>query len=52
MLFRNFQPYGIFFSLNLGVSGLIKDTASQEYLKQNHEIGDILTLVVAESFDS
>jgi hypothetical protein len=38
--------------LNLGVSGLVKDQESQNILISNARIGDIVTLTVAEDFDS
>ena len=49
---RNYQPYGIYCSLNIGVSGLVKDQYSLEYLKNKHQIGDILTLTVDEDYTS
>lgn len=50
-LFRNFQPVGLFCSLNLGVSGLISDQPSLDYLRENHKMGDIIEVVVQEDFD-
>jgi len=51
ILCRNYQPYGVFCSLNIGVSGLVNDAASVEFLRNNNKIGDILTLIVNENFD-
>ena len=50
--YRNYQPYGVFCSLNLGVSGIVKDQASLQYLQNNHKIGDIISLMVSEDFQS
>jgi hypothetical protein len=50
-LCRNFQPIGLYCSLNLGVSGLVQDEASVAYLRENHKIGDIISVEVDEDFD-
>jgi hypothetical protein len=42
---------GLFCSLNLGVSGLIKNEVCLDYLKANAKIGDIIEVEVAEEFD-
>jgi len=49
--FRNFQPVGLFCSLNLGVSGLINDHVSLEYLKEHHKIGDIIEVTVLQDYE-
>jgi hypothetical protein len=36
--------------LNLGVSGLVQDEASVAYLRENHKIGDIISVLVDEDF--
>lgn len=36
LFYRNYQHVGVFCSLNIGVSGLVKDHESVEYLK-NYE---------------
>ena len=48
---RNFQPVGVFCSLNLGVSGLINDHVSLEYLKEHHKIGDIIEVTVLQDYE-
>jgi hypothetical protein len=52
VIYRNYQPYGIFISLNLGVSGFVQTTKSVQFLKSNHKIGDILTFTVEDFYDS
>jgi hypothetical protein len=37
--------------LNLGVSGLIKDSESLDYMRQSCHIGDIIDVIVTETFD-
>ena len=44
---KNFQQFGIFCSLNLGISGLIKHPQSHQYVQENHKFGDIITVKVA-----
>ena len=44
---RNFQPIGVYCSLNLGVSGLIQDEESLTVLYKNNQIGDIVDVVVS-----
>ncbi len=34
----------------MGVSGIVKDAASIEYLKSNNKIGDILPLKIVEDY--
>jgi len=38
--------------LNLGVSGLIKDSESLDFMNKNFKIGDIIDVIVTEEFDS
>jgi hypothetical protein len=38
--------------LNLGVSGLVKDKTSFDYMRQNYKIGDIIDVIIAEDFDA
>ena len=42
---------GLFCSLNLGVSGLIRDETSLKYLSEKHEVGDIIHVEVEEDFN-
>jgi len=51
VLCRNFQPIGLYCSLNLGVSGLVQDEVSVAYLRENHKIGDIISVEVDEDFE-
>jgi transcriptional accessory protein Tex/SPT6 len=51
LTFRSFQHCGVFCILNVGVSGLIQDQESIEYLKKNHQIGDIVEVLVTSDFD-
>lgn len=51
-IYRNFQPFGVFCSLNLGVSGLIRDSESLDYMRANFKVGDIIDVLIAEEFDS
>jgi len=37
--------------LNLGVSGLVQDEVSVAYLRENHKIGDIISVEVDEDFE-
>jgi hypothetical protein len=37
--------------LNLGVSGLVQEEASVAYLRENHKIGDIISVEVNEEYD-
>lgn len=48
---RNFQPIGVYCSLNIGVSGLIQDEESLNSLYKNHQIGDIIDVIVTEDYD-
>ncbi len=50
--FRNIQAHGIYCSLNLGVSGYVSDEDSLAIMKSSYQIGDIIDLIVAETFDS
>eukprot|EP00347_Sterkiella_histriomuscorum_P001359 403372337 len=49
---KNFQPFGVFCSLNLGVSGLIKDPEAIDFMTQKFQVGDIIDVVIEEEFDS
>jgi transcriptional accessory protein Tex/SPT6 len=48
---KSFQHCGVFCILNVGVSGLIQDSQSIEYLKNSHKIGDIIEVLVSSDFD-
>jgi hypothetical protein len=41
----------LYCSLNLGVSGLIKDEVSLAHLRENHKIGDIIDVEISEDFN-
>ena len=37
-------------SLNIGVSGLVTDSMSVQYLEANNKVGDIISLEVSEDY--
>eukprot|EP00347_Sterkiella_histriomuscorum_P018188 403346454 len=49
---KNFQQFGIYCSLNLGVSGYVSDPETVNNLKAKFQIGDIIDLQVSEDFSS
>ena len=46
---KNYQEYGVYCSLNIGVSGIVLDELSVKQLRQFYDIGDII-LVQVEGF--
>lgn len=43
---KNIQRFGVFCSLNLGITGFINHKKSRKYLMNNHKIGDIVDVCV------
>ena len=46
---KNYQEYGVYCSLNIGVSGIVLEDQSVKQLRQFFDIGDII-LVQVEGF--
>jgi len=46
---KNYQEYGVYCSLNIGVSGIVREEQSVKQLRQFFDIGDII-LVQVERF--
>ena len=42
----------MFCSLNMGVSGLVRDSLSIDLMREHYQIGDIIDVQVQEEFDS
>jgi len=39
---KNYQEFGVYCSLNIGVSGIIRDEEECRILRQYYDIGDIV----------
>ena len=43
---KNIQKFGIYWSLNIGITGFISHKFSKKYILNNHKIGDIIDVCV------